>query len=368
MKKALSIVLSFILMLSLNSCINNKPLDSSDIKAVEEEKKEPSLVLNTTVTVNDTVVKLNKDWEYLSSGTENIVRYDTNELGTLFIVPYKIADSSISDKNLFDSISLKECQRTVKMKESELTKEDSKVLTVSDFSATIITTRYNKQNGEQWYYPAMIIRINQTATYIGFLVNEKTYLLRKNDYEKFFMEIYVAAKLKTNFFANKELVKEFSRINDFDYASKKAMLETYIQAFDPTEEDPVFEVLSLINEAEALYSLCVLVMDNFNSKTTAYYPELYEISETLHIVPRIERDSVNPLVLEFGFIKDGWLFFDKVEIKFEGSDKIYSFYWKSYETERTVLSGTMISEKAHIKQALSLSTKAIVCWQIMMHQ
>ena len=154
-------------------------------------------------------------------------------------------------------------------------------------------------------------------------------------------------ELPTNdLFMSEDRQEEYRRlINSFSFKELEEFLIAYIEEYEPDERDSVFEALAILERmAPALEQRgnFIIIHDDFDNSYTLKFRGANEISRNTSIDVTI---SSNPssMNVSVGFVRSGWLFFDRIEIRSDG-EVVISTSHDHFAMQRDVLRGGTIRE------------------------
>ena len=156
-------------------------------------------------------------------------------------------------------------------------------------------------------------------------------------------EIYVPTN---DLFMSEDRQEEYVRlINSFSFEELEEFLITYIEEYEPDERDSVFDALAILERmAPALEQRgnFIIIHDDFDNSYTLKFRGANEISRNTSIDVTI---STNPssMNVSVGFVRSGWLFFDRTEIRSDG-EVVTSGSHDHFAVQRDVLHGGTIRE------------------------
>lgn len=123
----------------------------------------------------------------------------------------------------------------------------------------------------------------------------------------------------------------------FDY------VQDYLSSNDASETDSAREIISLIEPLLPYENKWVVTYDEFDNRYTAAFSGAQELSENCVVVPTVKGTGTE---IKLGFVKQGWLFFDRYEIR--ADEEFITSGSVKFDTVCDVLSGHTIREYAQI--------------------
>ncbi|MEG0913503.1 MAG: hypothetical protein RSG53_07830 [Oscillospiraceae bacterium] len=150
----------------------------------------------------------------------------------------------------------------------------------------------------------------------------------------------------TEFFASEERRNAYlSFLNAFDYEGLNTYISDFVSNNEISINDNIQTFQELLPELIKLKSLCDIRTNEFEGNAVLYYHGVEDVGNEICIVPFLETNSHTGIGEDciLGFIRNDWLFFDKVSVKGGGSE-ISSSTYQSYDVNRDVLSGSLIIE------------------------
>jgi len=140
--------------------------------------------------------------------------------------------------------------------------------------------------------------------------------------------------------------------NDLEFDAIVDMIDEYLAETNATEEDIAHEIRELAVRASELLDDLYIYEDSFDGDITLYHPGVREISSDINVVPYIRPGGrVSPtrpratanFHLDFGFYRNGWLFFDRASLRLS-NDEIWDNNFGAFETNRDVIRGGTVRE------------------------
>lgn len=149
------------------------------------------------------------------------------------------------------------------------------------------------------------------------------------------------------FFANEDRVETFSSLM---YSCKYHELRSYIAAFvaegNCPQNDIAHILVTKLDELIPFMDDCYVEVDGVEKSTSIIYKDVTEITRQINVLPVVEiSDFGASLDITLGFIKDEWLFFDRV---YFASASTETEYFSLGNTTTDVLSDGSILESSSI--------------------
>ena len=164
------------------------------------------------------------------------------------------------------------------------------------------------------------------------------------------------------FFSSEERVEDYK---NYLKASDYEGLYEYMVEYSETEDaivDAVFEeILDYASQCAELIQLCTVEYDPFEDESTIYYSGLTDVDRNNCFVPKLIASNKGRTdeKYKFGFISDGWLFFNKIVIVAGGEKESFGANVLLNGTTE-ILSGSTVYESYSSSSILSSITNAII--------
>ncbi|MCL2559761.1 MAG: hypothetical protein FWE07_04675 [Turicibacter sp.] len=156
----------------------------------------------------------------------------------------------------------------------------------------------------------------------------------------------------TSMVADEEVMRQIAEYTmALEFGNIVDLAEDYIANNDPTEDDVAHDILAAAQRGVELVASVDIVVDDFNGDITIYYSGVQNITNDINIVPFIRpgrnitfdgRGTAN-LHITMGFYRDGWVFFDRTELR-RADGSFWESNHNSWDTVRDVISGGTIRE------------------------
>lgn len=130
----------------------------------------------------------------------------------------------------------------------------------------------------------------------------------------------------------------------YQYSALKDFLQEYIDAKNPAQSDAVFKILEYVEPVLQYEDQWIVTHDEFDNTYSVKFKNANEISRSNSVDVTVAGTGIDYRV---GFVRDGWLFFDGLDISTDG-EVAYTAGIKSYETTRNVISGREVKEYCFI--------------------
>lgn len=144
-----------------------------------------------------------------------------------------------------------------------------------------------------------------------------------------------------DFFDDKERQNKFTELYEsYKYTELKKYVDKYIKDNSPSPLDSAYSILEMIEPLIKYEDNWILTHDDFDGTDELTFENVDGISESKCVYARVIGDSGT---VTFGFVKNDWLFFDRIRISANGK-VIFDDSFKSYDIQRDVVSGSIIKE------------------------
>ena len=151
----------------------------------------------------------------------------------------------------------------------------------------------------------------------------------------------LSLKAEKDFFSEKERQNKYKELYEsYKYTELKEYVNKYIEENSPTPLDSAYEILKLMDPVMRYEANWILTHDEFDGTNTLTFKNANEISESQSVNAYVEGTYSK---ITLGFVKNDWLFFDKIRISADGN-VIKDSSFKSYNIQRDVIKGTLIKE------------------------
>lgn len=155
-----------------------------------------------------------------------------------------------------------------------------------------------------------------------------------------------------DFSADETRLKEYNQaITELDFTKVSKIVNFYIEKTQPDEFDTALIIKNILDKNAPALSDYEKEYDEFDKNNIIYAKGIKKISKQIGIVPSINSSDNSTQYSEFqvGFVKSGWLFFDKGLIKI-GDEELTTFY--NSDKNREVLKGGTIQEDTTVTLSL----------------
>lgn len=130
----------------------------------------------------------------------------------------------------------------------------------------------------------------------------------------------------------------------FDFDGLNEMVDSFIASYLPDVNSKACAMRAILDEVEVYRDILMVETDAFDGTTTVHFKDCDSISESVSVAPYMIYGWTG---VQFGFIKKGWLFFDRFDVAVDGNI-VYSDYetysYDSFDRQEKVLEAGLIQE------------------------
>lgn len=130
----------------------------------------------------------------------------------------------------------------------------------------------------------------------------------------------------------------------FDFDGLNEMVDSFIASYVPDANSKACMMRAILDEVEVYRDILVVETDAFDGTTMVHFKDCETISESVSVAPYMSYGWTGT---QFGFIKKGWLFFDRFDVAVDGNI-VYSEYetyaYDSFDRQEKVLEAGLIQE------------------------
>lgn len=149
---------------------------------------------------------------------------------------------------------------------------------------------------------------------------------------------------KSKFFSEDNNIRVYKDLSSRGkYVELYQFISDFISSNSTDENDPVYQVLDVLNPILPLMDGLHVSYDEFSGYATIYPANVANISDTINFVPSMRTNGPEINILA-GFQSPQWFFFEYITLKIEDEQVQTSLS----EQSRDVLSGSLVSETANI--------------------